>query len=156
MNQLVLVGYDGSSCARAALQEAIELAGRMAGGEVVVAYCHDVPAGLSCELDPASDAARELREFERHVEHDIEPMLDEAVRLVREAGLKAERVLAWDDPATALPRLARATGSHVICVGTHHRGRLAGLLADSLPHRLLHSSDVPVLVVPEAHVRAAA
>ena len=36
----------------------------------------------------------------------------------------------------------------MIVVGTHGEHPLAGAVLGSVPHKLLHLSDVPVLVVP--------
>jgi nucleotide-binding universal stress UspA family protein len=144
----IVLGYDGSVCSSAALDEAIEL-GRDAGGAtVVLVYCHEPPPGLSCALDPGCAAAKELRDYERRVETEVEPMLRDAADKVRAAGIEPEVVLVWDDPARALEAVAHERGSHVIVVGSHGEGSIAGAFRRHTPTALLHHSDVPVLVVP--------
>jgi nucleotide-binding universal stress UspA family protein len=144
----IVLGYDGSECSAAALDEAIEL-GRDAGGAtVVLVYCHEPPPGLSCALDPGCAAAKELRDYERRVEEEVEPMLRHAADRIRAAGIHAEVVLVWDDPVRALEAVAHERGSHVIVVGSHGEGPLAGALGRHTPLELLRRSDVPVLVVP--------
>ena len=144
----IVLGYDGSECSAAALDEAIEL-GRDAGGAtVVLVYCHEPPPGLSCALDPGCAAAKELRDYERRVEEEVQPMLRHAADRVRAAGIHTEVELVWDDPVRALEAVAREHGSHVIVVGSHGEGPLAGALGRHTPFELLHHSSVPVLVVP--------
>ena len=78
MSHTIVLGYDGSPCSTAALDEAVALAHGLGHSEVVIVYCHEPPPGLSCELDPACAAAKELRDYERGVEKDVEPMLHAA------------------------------------------------------------------------------
>jgi nucleotide-binding universal stress UspA family protein len=151
MSQPIVLGYDGSVCSAAALDEAVELAHGLERSEVVIVYCHEPPPGLSCELDPACAAAKELRDYERRVREDVEPMLQAAVERAREAGVATETLLVWDDPARALESVARERGSRVIVVGSHGEGPIAGALGRHTPFELLHHSEVPVLVVPHRH-----
>ena len=151
MRHPIVLGYDGSACSSAALDEAIELARDTADARVVLVYCHEPPAGLSCALDPLCAAAKELRDYERRVETEAQPMLQHAATRAREAGVETEVVLMWDDPARALEAVAHERGAHVIVVGSHGEGPIAGALGRHTPFELLHHSDVPVLVVPLRH-----
>jgi nucleotide-binding universal stress UspA family protein len=148
MTHPIILGYDGSACSAAALDEAIELARDTSGAEVVLVYCHEPPPGLSCALDPGCAAAKELRDYERRVATEVEPMLRDAADRVRAAGIRTEVLLMWDDPVRALETAAHQRGSRVIVVGSHAEGRIAGALGRHTPLELLHRCDVPVLVVP--------
>lgn len=144
----IVLGYDGSACSSAALDEAIELGRDSGGATVVLVYCHEPPPGLSCALDPGCAAAKELRDYERRVATEVEPMLRQAADRVRAAGIEPEVVLVWDDPARALEAVAHERGAHVIVVGSHCEGSITGAFRRHTPMALLHHSDVPVLVVP--------
>jgi nucleotide-binding universal stress UspA family protein len=144
----VVLGYDGSACSAAALDEAIELVRDTAGASVLLVYCHEPPPGLSCALDPGCAAAKELRDYERRVETEVEPMRTRAAERARAEGVSTEVLLLWGDPSRALAAVARERGSHVIVVGSHGEGPIAGALGRHTPFELLHHSDVPVLVVP--------
>ena len=98
----IVLGYDGSACSAAALDEAIELSRDTSGATVILVYCHEPPPGLSCALDRGCAAARELRDYERRVEAEVEPMLRDAADRVRAAGVEPVVLLVWDDPARAL------------------------------------------------------
>jgi len=148
MSHTIVLGYDGSPCSTAALDEAVALAHGLGHSEVVIVYCHEPPPGLSCELDPACAAAKELRDYERGVEEDVEPMLHAAAERARGAGVQTEVLLVWDDPARALIQIAHDRGSRVIVVGSHGEGPLSGALHHCTPYELLHRSSIPVLVVP--------
>jgi nucleotide-binding universal stress UspA family protein len=151
MSHPIVLGYDGTTCATAALDEAVELARGRRRGEIVVVYCHEPPPGLSCQLDPTCAAAKELRDYERGIEEEVKPMLDAAADRIRAAGVGSEVLMIWDEPARALPRIAEERGSHCIVVGSHGEGPLAGVLHRCTCYQLLHRSDVPVMVVPHRH-----
>jgi nucleotide-binding universal stress UspA family protein len=151
MPRPIVLGYDGSPCSTAALDEAVALARELGHGEIVIVCCHEPPAGLSCELDPACAAAKELRDYERSVEKDVGPMLHAAAERARDAGVETEVLLVWDNPARALIQIARDRSSRVIVVGSHGEGPLAGALHHCTSYELLHRSSIPVLVVPHRH-----
>ncbi len=148
MRHPIVLGYDGSECAAAALDEALELARDELDAEIVVVYCHEPPPGLACALDPSCDAARVLHDYEEDVARDVQPLLDAAEAKIRAAGVTSEVLVVWDQPASALPRIALSRHSHVIVVGSHGEGPLSAAIRHSTCHELLHRSDVPVLVVP--------
>jgi len=151
MLHTIVLGYDGSPCSNAALDEAVALARGLGHAKIVIVHCHEPPPGLSCELDPTCAAAKELRDYERGVEEDLGPMLHAAAERVRGAGVQTEVLLVWDDPARALVRIAGDRGSRVIVVGSHGEGPLAGALHHCTPYELLRRSSIPVLVVPHRH-----
>lgn len=148
MTHPIVLGYDGSECSAAALDEAVSLARDEVHGEVVLVYCHEPPPGLACALDPNCDAAKVLRDYERGIEQDVRPLLDEAKAKIDAAGVDSEVLMVWDEPATALPRIAMSRHSHVIVVGSHGEGPFSGALHHSTCYEILHRSEVPVLVVP--------
>jgi nucleotide-binding universal stress UspA family protein len=160
MTHPIVLGYDGSECSSAALDEAIELGRDTRGAKIVLVCCHEPPAGLSCPFDPTaadprrvreyqrSAYAKELRDYERRVETEVEPMLRVAADRIREAGMEAEVQLVWDDPVRALDAMARECDSRVIVVGSHGEGPIAGALSRHTAFELLYKSEVPVLVVP--------
>ena len=148
MSRPIVLGYDGSPCSTAALDEAVALAHDLGRSEIVIVYRHEPPPGLSCELDPACAAAKELRDYEREVEEMVQPMLHAAADRVRGAGVQTEVLLVWDDPVRALIQIAHERGSRAIVVGSHGEGPIAGALHHRTPYELLHRSSIPVLVVP--------
>ena len=51
-------------------------------------------------------------------------------------------------PSTALTELAEREDARMIVVGTYGESPIRGAILGSTPHKLLHLSDRPVLVVP--------
>ena len=70
------------------------------------------------------------------------------VRKVEQAGVEAEAVLVDDRPAEGLAAVAERRGARLIVVGTQGEHPIAGAILGSVPHKLLHISRIPVLVVP--------
>jgi nucleotide-binding universal stress UspA family protein len=138
MSSGIVVGYDGSDCAKEAVRVAIEI-GKTFGEKVVIAYGY--------ELNPV---AGELHDYHTALKELATQRLTEATALVADAG-DVEAVIVERAPAHALVELADERDARVIVVGTRGEGPLRGALLGSTPHKLLHLADRPVLVVPSAH-----
>jgi nucleotide-binding universal stress UspA family protein len=132
----IVLGYDGSDGAKAALEEAIDLTGRLQV-ELVIFYGYEV-SRLGGEVADMEAALREL----------AEKTAAEAAERARAAGLEPRIVVGEGDPATSLAALAGERGAAMIVVGTRGERPLRGVMLGSLAHKLLHLSEVPVLVVP--------
>lgn len=73
----------------------------------------------------------------------------EALTAIRAAGVDdVEGVVVDARPAEALLQVARERDARMIVVGAHGGHPLTGAVLGSVPHKLLHLSKVPVLVVP--------
>ncbi len=132
----LVVGYDGSECAEAALDAALDLA-RAVGDDVVVAFGYD-PGGPGEEYRVTRDAVRAVGER----------VTGEAVERARAVGAKVEVALVEDRPTEALVKLADELGARAIVVGSHGEHPIKGALLGSVVYKLLHMSERPVLVVP--------
>jgi len=134
MSAGVLVGYDGSDCAKAALATGIEVA-KAYGDKLIVAFGYEVnPVGG--EVKDYADALKELANRRVH----------EAVSLAQ--GIEVEPVIVERAPAAGLAELATLRDVRVIVVGTRGESPLHAALLGSTPHKLLALADRPVLVVP--------
>jgi nucleotide-binding universal stress UspA family protein len=134
MRRGVIVGYDGSDCAKAALRTAIEV-GRAYGEPVTIAFGY--------ELSPVGG---ELHDYHAALQELASSRVAEARELA--SGLDVETVVIEEAPAQALVDLARERDARVIVVGTRGEGPIRGALLGSTPHKLLQMADRPVLVVP--------
>ncbi len=135
MANLVL-GYDGSDCAKEALRTAIGLS-RELGDTIVIAYGYD-PGVPGEEHNTHQELVRKMGE----------QATAEAVALAREAGVEVEVELRPERPAEALISLADERDARAIVVGTYGEHPIKGAILGSVPHKLLHLSERPVLVVP--------
>jgi nucleotide-binding universal stress UspA family protein len=134
MSAGVIVGYDGSECAKAALR---------AGAEVAKAYGDKLIVAFGYELNPI---AGEMRDYQLALRDLATKRLKEAQALVE--GTDVDAVIVERAPAHALVHLADERDARVIVVGTRGESPIRGALLGSTPHKLLQLSDRPVLVVP--------
>jgi nucleotide-binding universal stress UspA family protein len=134
----LVVGYDGTPGAQAALAEALRLAAGL-DARVVIAFAYWAnPAG-----GDVADMLAVLRETgQQH--------LAEAQAEADRAGVAARGELIHGRPSSGLVELADAVGAQMIVVGSYGEKPLKGALIGSTAHKLLHLSERPVLVVRAA------
>jgi nucleotide-binding universal stress UspA family protein len=136
----VVVGYDGSPAARAAVSWAVARVGR--AGRLVLVNAGRRHGGV---LDRPS--------FELWVRDRVaygHALIDELI-LERDEmiDLRLDVEVIDDLPASALMAAARAHDADEIVIGTRHRGRMAALHG-SVARELLERTDRPVILVPAA------
>ena len=131
----IVVGYDGSDCAKRALERATGLCGN---GEVlhVVAASHLTPQvkGAVTFADPIEA-------------EDCRRALDEAGTMLRERGIASKLIEARGDPAKLLVSAAKAANADLIVVGTHGRSSVGRSLLGSVSTSVVHHAPCDVLVV---------
>jgi nucleotide-binding universal stress UspA family protein len=132
----VIVGYDGSDCAKAALSAALEI-GRAYGDKVIIAFGY--------ELSPVGG---ELHDYHAALKELATKRVTEGASLAARDGADVEAVVVEHEPAHGLVELGAERDARMIVVGTRGEGPLKGALLGSTPHKLLQLSDRPVLVVP--------
>jgi nucleotide-binding universal stress UspA family protein len=132
----LVVGYDGSACAGAALHAAALLA-KETGDRLVVGFGYD-PGGPGEEYRAMRDAVRAVGER----------VTAEAVEKARADGVEVEVELVESRPAEALVELAHRHDARAIVVGTYGEHPIKGAILGTVPQKLLYLSDRPVLVVP--------
>lgn len=133
----IVVGYDGSDCGRAALEEGLGLAAAL-GDRVVVVFGYAPPGLWGGEIVEHAEAIEELGGR----------VLEEARVRVASSEVEAEFKLVPSKPSRALIEVAEETDARMIVVGSYGEPPLKGVILGSTPNKLLHTSDYPVLVVP--------
>jgi nucleotide-binding universal stress UspA family protein len=137
MGLTIVVGYDGSECAKAALERALSLAGTT--GKVFITYADAPPRIGASSLVPPETVLELGRK-----------LTAEAMAVAQQRGVPAEVVLESERPAEALLKVAARTKADIIAVGTRGESQLTGLLLGSTPYHLVHRATIPLLVVPLA------
>lgn len=137
MARTLVLGYDGSRGANAALVKAIELA-KLEDARIVVVFAFEIPAAYGGETGDYRRAVREL----------AEGATAKAVSQLEEAGVEYTVELVPERPVHGLVGAAERSGASMIVVGTNGEHPIKGVVLGSVPHKLLHISHVPVLVVP--------
>lgn len=133
----LVVGYDGSSCADAALTQAIALAKDL-DDQVVVVFGYE-PYRMGGEIQDHRAALEELGNR----------VGNEGVERARAAGVDAELKLVDTDAPGALVQVADATDARMVIVGSYGDSPLKGAILGSTPHKLVHICKRPLLVVHE-------
>lgn len=131
------VGFDGGESAQRALDAAIEFARDLE--ETILVVCGVAPAGGMGEEYQATEAA---------VLEELSPAVLKAVAKIQALGLTAEAVLVDSDPVGALETVMVERKPRMVIVGYGQSGRIRAALFGAVAHRIVESSDVPVLVVP--------
>ena len=137
MGQIV-VGYDGSACGEAALDAALELAGELGDG-VVVVFGYAPPGLWGGEIAEHEEAIEELGE---------KVMARRASRRAAERASRSRSQLVAKRGAEALIEVADERDARMIVVGSFGDPPLKGVILGSTPNKLLHMAERPVLVVP--------
>jgi nucleotide-binding universal stress UspA family protein len=133
---VLVVGYDGTEGAKAALHAATGLA-RELGDSLVAVFAH-ATIRLGGEVRDYDDAIRERGRG----------LLEEARSVARDARVPIELEGPLErSPAEALIEIADAHDARMIVVGSYGERPLKSALVGSTPTRLLHLSERPVLVV---------
>ncbi|NYH52614.1 MULTISPECIES: universal stress protein [Nocardiopsis] len=142
----VVVGVDGSTHSRRALDLAVDLASE-GEGELVVVNSWEVPYPYDPVAMTAMGYEPQEKIFDRKSEELVAGMLADAADERRE-GLDVEVsvVRTQDTPVNALLRAAE--GADAIVVGSHGRGAVRGLIMGSVSQGVLHRSEIPVVVLP--------
>jgi len=133
----IVVGYDGSDCGKAALEEALKLGGEL-GDEVVVVFGFAPPGIWGGEIAEHEDAIEELGER----------VTGEARELAASRGGQIAVEMVAKRGPEALVEVAERRDARMIVVGSYGDPPLAGVILGSTPNKLLHISERPVLVVP--------
>jgi nucleotide-binding universal stress UspA family protein len=131
----IVVGYDGGEGAERALSEAVTLA-RELGAKLIAVFGYE-PRLAEREVKDYRDALQELGEGHTR----------SAVETAKSAGVEAVAEVIDRRAAEALMHAASEHDARMIVVGSHGERPLAAALLGSTPHRLVHLSDRPVLVV---------
>jgi nucleotide-binding universal stress UspA family protein len=138
VTRTIVVGVDGSRSAEAAADHAVDLAQGL-GDRVVLVFAAETPV---------RSVGDEWRESQQALEEMGSELLASAVGRAAHAGVEVEAVFVPMRPVEGLLEVAREREARMIVVGTASERPLTGLILGSVPHKLLHRSSVPVLVVP--------
>jgi nucleotide-binding universal stress UspA family protein len=133
----IVLGFDDSAGARAALAVAIDLARRL-GEPLHVAFAAQPPTAVGEEFRAHADALAAMGE----------QLVGEALGSAREAGVEVVAHVGRERPVDLLLRLADEHDARLVVVGSYGESPLRGAVLGSTPHKLLHLSTRPVLAVP--------
>jgi nucleotide-binding universal stress UspA family protein len=140
MFDTVVLALDGSASSDKALECATELA-KQHSSSVRVVHVIELTVGRAGGRAPINEA-------------ELQAKVEVQVKALTAAGVKAElevHKVPAGGPAHAIADVAESTKADLIITGTRGHTAVVGMLLGSVPQRLLHLANCPVLVVPLAH-----
>lgn len=141
MRETIVLGYDDSRSANAALAETIRLA-PLLGATVHVVFGYYVSA-LGGPINEG-----ESSDFRRQLERIGHQAVGRAVADLEAAGIPVVARIVEGRPADVLIEVARETGARMIVVGTVGEGPITGALLGSVVLKLVQRSPFPLYIVP--------
>lgn len=137
MRNEIILGYDGTDGSKAALEQAVVLAGDL-GAKVGVVFGYEPPARAAGEVQDQRAAVREIGES----------VVEEAGARLSESGCEYELLLVDERPAEGIVRVADERDARMIVIGAPSEGPVTGALTKTpTARRLMKMTDRPVLVV---------
>jgi nucleotide-binding universal stress UspA family protein len=134
----IILGYDGSEGSKAALAVA-----------VAVAKAFDAPLTVVFGYEP-NPMGGETADYKFQLEKIGSAHLAQAVQEAEaiDPSVAVEPIVAALRPVESLLEASLERAARVIVVGGSSERPIVGAILGSVPHKLLHRSTVPVLVVP--------
>jgi nucleotide-binding universal stress UspA family protein len=149
----MLIAYDGSPGARAAIGRAGELLG---GRRALIVNVWSSPirhtlTGRALAGVPVGEFREFLSDYEAMFAEAAHADVKEGVTLARDAGLDAsgEPVESGAGAWRALAEAAERHGAAVIVAGSRGRGGVASALLGSVSSGLAHNAQTPTLMIPD-------
>lgn len=145
----VLLAYDGSESAHAAIHQAANLFSDRP--LLVLSVARSVAATGSASIAgiPTSVAGEAIARLDEENRRQAEVLADEGATAARAEGLKASAVGAMSDGSIwgAIVRVAEDKNVAAVMVGSRGRSDLRSALLGSVSSGVVHHSDRPVVVV---------
>lgn len=140
----MLVATDGSPHAIRAAELAARLVGELREAEVVLVNVGHIPAMAFGGL---GDGIVDFRMLEESLEQAGTAILNETERIFDKTGIRVTRAFAQGEPSVEIIKKAQECKADVIVMGSRGLGQIGGLILGSASERVLHSAQVPVLIV---------
>ncbi len=136
----IVVGFDGSPAAEAALAVAVE-----------EAQLRKLPLRIVCSwevppLEYAGVAFAPAPDYSEAAQRHADTVLAAAEAILASSGVEFETAAVAGHAASVL--LEEARGAKLLIVGTRGQGALKGLVMGSVSHALAHHCPAPLLIVP--------
>ncbi len=132
----IVIGYDGSSSSKSALDQALEFA-KALGDSLVVVFA----------AAPGGYGGGEVPEQRKAVEEFGQKVTQEAVDAAKAAKVDCTVEMINEHPHDALITAGDKHDARMIVVGSHGDHPVVGAIIGATPYKLVQMSDRPVLVV---------
>ena len=139
----VVVGYDGSSDADAAVEAAADQVAADGAVHVVTAFHPESAARLAERLQQLPEEFRDSYDPDARERERQHP----ALALLQARGVACTGHVVPDDPATAIIDVARREGADLVVVGSRGLGRMRRFVRGSVSARVATHAPTSVLIV---------
>ena len=144
MAHKIVVGYDGSDSAKAALSFAVNVA-RLQGGSIVVAHVLEwSPYSFLTQEELAERHKRRNQELDRAAKAVLDPLKAK----LKDSGVEIETAIKYGHVAETLCDMAKAEGAAQIFIGRTGSSSLMDRIFGSVAGSLAQIAPVPCTIVP--------
>jgi len=144
MTETIVIGLDGAGTGERALTFAKDLAGKIGGCELLVAY---VIEWSPFTFQTAEENAQRHKRREEELALANSRIIDPAIKALADAGFAARGVVQHGDVAETLNGIAKEHGGTQIVVGRASASGFSKRIFGSSTQNLVMHADVPVTVV---------
>src|SRR4051812_21239887 len=136
----ILLAVDGSKASLDAVKNVIDHAGEYRDPpSIELVMVHRAVPRIGAKVGKS--------QLDRYYREEGEQALAEAKKLLDRAGIPYQAHVLVGEPAEMIVKHAGKTGCDLVAVGAKGRGALGDMLLGSTATKLLHLSDMPVLLV---------
>jgi nucleotide-binding universal stress UspA family protein len=138
MLKRILVATDGSDHARKAVEYACDIASKY---DAMIYIIHVI------SLPPMAYAEASFEPLKNHLDKTGKAIIDEAAKLVKSRGIKAQTCLATGDPAQEILEHAEKNDVDMIVLGSRGAGKLEMLMLGSVSHKVCNVAECTCVTV---------
>lgn len=142
---LILCPVDFSDTATHALETAIELATRL-NAKIHLVHVYQYPTFSMPEADLATPIDMSLQ---NDYSERLKQQLEDLYKNYSDSGITINSTLTEGVPYVEIVQTAKKINADLIVIGTHGRTGLSHMLLGSVAERVVRSSNIPVLSVPD-------
>jgi nucleotide-binding universal stress UspA family protein len=136
----VLVAVDGSENSRRAVQFVRDFCRDY--GPIVIHVLNVEPAPQAWQTHGMEQEA-----IEEHLRSRAAQVTEKSVRPLKDAGLEFEALFELGEPAQVIAQVAARLGCDAIVMGTRGLGTIRGMVLGSVSTKLLHLTELPVVLI---------
>jgi len=147
MYKKILIATDGSDPSAKAVKHGVGLA-KAIGAKVVITNVTEIWSALEVARAAEAGINDPIEQYEKLADRAAEKTLAAAAAIAKEAGVDTETLHVRDQAAAeGIVSAAKEQKCDLIVTGTHGRRGLNRMVLGSQATKVLHHSDIPVLVV---------
>jgi nucleotide-binding universal stress UspA family protein len=147
MYKKILIATDGSEPSAHAVQHGVNLA-KALGAEVLIVNVTEIWSALEVARAAESGISDPIEQYEKLADRAAEKTLADAAAVAKKAGVTSSTLHVRDQAAAeGVVTAAKDNGCDLIVTGTHGRRGVNRMILGSQAIKVLHHSEIPVLVV---------